>query len=255
MKVALVDYLNAVPLWWGLKARPCPEDWELCFSTPAGCAEMLRSGEARVGIIPSLEFVRIPDLCMPVPLGVACYGPVRSVLLFSGGPIEGVRKVLLDPSSRTSHGLVRMLFSSRVSAAPEYIAQEWDGGELPPDTAALRIGDRALRLGTEWSGEMLDLGAGWREQTGLPFVFAVWAARKMEEEAEVAKVLLESYLYGMERAGEIAALYAPRLGIAEADALDYLTVSLHYPLREPDFEGLREFWERASLEAETEDEG
>jgi chorismate dehydratase len=256
MRIALVDYLNAAPLWWGLREGRCPEGWELCFETPARCAEMLRSGEAKVGIIPSLEFDRASNLCMPVPLGVACAGNVRSVLLFSGGPLSGARRVLLDPTSRTSHGLVRILLRSRSSFVPEFREEAWGGEDLGETGAALVIGDRALKLSRCFTcGEVMDLGAAWFEETGLPFVFAVWAAHKLPDEQAVAETLLQSYLYGMERIEEIVTEYAPKVGLPESDVREYLTENLHYPLREPDYEGLREFWQRAALERAPEEEG
>lgn len=255
MKIALVDYLNAAPLWWGLREGQLPEGWDLCFETPARCADMLRSGEAQVGIVPSLEFDRIPDLCMPAPLGVACAGVVRSVLLFSGGELGGIRKVLLDTTSRTSHGLVKILLRTRAFLPPEYEVGLWDGGHLEPHEAALVIGDRALRLNRSWNGgEVLDLGEAWFEDTGLPFVFAVWAARRIPDEQGVAEALLRSCLYGMEHVEDIVGEYAPKVGLPPQEVRTYLTVNLHYPLREPDYEGMREFWERASLDMVEEEE-
>jgi chorismate dehydratase len=252
VKIALVDYLNAAPLWWGLRAGQHPEGWELCFRTPAQCADMLRSGEAKVGILPSLEFDRIPDLCMPAPLGVACAGEVRSVLLFCGGPMSEVHTVLLDPTSRTSHSLVKILLRTRMVSIPHFLEKGWDGGALAPDKAALVIGDRALRLRKGWDGAVLDLGQEWFEETGLPFVFAVWAAKKLPDEEVVAETLLRSFQFGAEHLEEIVAEYAPKVGLSHEEVRDYLTVALHHPLREPDYEGLREFWERAWLEREPE---
>lgn len=251
MKIAVVNYLNAAPLWWGLRAGRHPEGWELCFRTPAQCADMLRKGEAQVGILPALEFDRIPDLCMPVPLGVASAGEVRSVLLFFGGPLSGLRRVLLDPASRTSHSLVKILLRTRAASPPNYIVEEWDGTKLAEDTAALVIGDKALKLRDSWGGGgVVDLGGAWYQETGLPFVFAVWAAQKLPDEEAVAEVLLQSYLYGAEHMEEIVDEYAPKVGLPPTQVRDYLTVALHHPLREPDYEGLREFWERAWLDAE-----
>ena len=252
MKIALVDYLNAAPLWWGLKAGHRPDGWELCFRTPAQCADMLRSGEAKVGIVPSLEFDRIPDLCMPVPLGVACAGEVRSVLLFCGGPLAEIGTVMLDPTSRTSQSLVKILLRTRTASPPRYAEKAWDGGSLAPDAAALVIGDRALRLRKGWGGTVVDLGREWFEETGRPFVFAVWAAQKLPDEEFVAEALLRSYHFGAEHLEEIVTKYAPKVGLSQEEVRDYLTVALHHPLREPDYEGLREFWERAWLEREPE---
>jgi chorismate dehydratase len=216
---------------------------------------MVRSGEAQVGILPSLEFDRIPDLCMPAPLGVACSGEVRSVLLFCGGPLWEVGTVLLDPTSRTSQSLVKILMRTRTASPPRCIEKAWDGGSLAPDAAALVIGDRALRLRKGWEGPMLDLGREWFEETGRPFVFAVWAAKKLPDEEVVAEVLLASYQFGMEHLEEIVAQYAPKVGLSHEEVRDYLSVALHHPLREPDYEGLREFWERAWLDQEPDVEG
>jgi chorismate dehydratase len=66
--------------------------------------------------------------------------------------------------------------------------------------AAVLIGDAALRAnlldGPSFGLEVHDLGAMWKAWTGLPFVFAVWAARRdyLEREPEVTRKVHEAFL-------------------------------------------------------------
>jgi chorismate dehydratase len=92
------------------------------------------------------------------------------------------------------------------------------------------------------------LAAEWRAWTGLPFVFAVWAARadRAREIAASAVVaaLRESTWRGLDDLERIAAEATDRLGLSQDICLRYLRL-LDYQLDERDLEGLRRFLEMA----------
>src|SRR5262249_9582728 len=144
------------------------------------------------------------DLDVIPGTGIACHGPVRSILLVSTRPGGEIRRVAVDSSSRTSVALTRIVLERRYGVEPECIAH-------PPDLetmlgladAALIIGDPALRIDRNSGKHVYDLGEEWLEMTGLPMVFAVWAGRKGVVTAEVAGTFCESYRYGKERMAEI----------------------------------------------------
>src|SRR5215470_4847561 len=104
-RVSVVQYLNTVPLVWGMLHGRQRGRYELAFTTPAGCAEAILSGQADIGIVPSIEYQRMDDLEILPGLSIASKAPVRSVLLLSGVPIERIRSVSMDNSSRTSIAL------------------------------------------------------------------------------------------------------------------------------------------------------
>ena len=145
LRVAAVSYLNSVPLVWGLVHGPHRDLFQVDFILPSECADALRDGKADAGIIPSIEYQRIPGLKIVPGLSVSSSGPVRSVLLISRVPAGEIRSVALDTSSRTSVSLVQILFRRHYKVAPRFAPHPPDlQAMLQKHDAALMIGDPAL---------------------------------------------------------------------------------------------------------------
>lgn len=221
--------------------------FDLAFTTPARCADELRAGRAEVGIIPSVEYQRIDGLGVLRGLSIASKDRVRSVLLLSRGPLEDVRSVALDTSSRTSAALVKVLLHKfynldfrTIPCAPDPASM------LRTADAALLIGDPALVYhGPE---RVFDLAAEWKKFTGLPFVFAVWAYRAAApalDRESLRRDFTHSRDYGLASVDEIAAEFAPRLGLSAQELRIYLTENIDYTLDEDNLAGLRLFYELA----------
>jgi len=238
LRISLVDFLNARPLTWGLLHDP-PPGVEVSRDVPSACAARLASGEADVGLIPSIEYQRIPGLRVIPGLGIAASSEVRSVLLVSDVSRERIRSVALDPASRTSAVLTRILLKRVYGLKPEYRDRDTD--------ARLIIGDPALK--TRLNGHVvLDLAAEWRAFSGHPFVFAFWAVREGLATAEVAALLRASHEAARERFASLVCEEATATGLSEPVVEDYLRHSLHYDLDAGDLEGLRLFYRLAAEE-------
>src|SRR5689334_646494 len=119
LRISVVDFLNARPLTWGLLHEP-PPDVEVLRDTPSVCAARLAAGEVDAGLIPSIEYQRIPGLQAVRGLGIAASSEVRSVLLVSNVSRERIRSVSLDPASRTSAALTRILLKRVYGLDPAY---------------------------------------------------------------------------------------------------------------------------------------
>ncbi|HLN92775.1 MAG TPA: MqnA/MqnD/SBP family protein, partial [Thermoanaerobaculia bacterium] len=117
LRFSVVDFLNARPLIWGLLENP-PPGVHVSRDLPSVCADKLASGEADVGLIPSIEYQRISDLRVVRGLGIAAASEVRSVLLVSRVPRERIRSLSLDPASRTSAVLTRLLLKRQYGIEP-----------------------------------------------------------------------------------------------------------------------------------------
>ena len=179
-KLGIVPYLNMLPLLEGLEGTFPRENWTR--ETPRRLAEMLVAGELDVAAVSVYEGLLHADRYRLVPgVCIGSDGPVRSVALFSRVPFADIRTVLLDAASLTSIHLGQILLRELLGVDPECqlsaspIAQgyDWRGG---PHDAIVAIGDTALR----WENAFpyrLDLGEGWKQLTGLPFVFAAWWVR------------------------------------------------------------------------------
>ena len=244
-KVSVVQYLNTAPLAWGLQHGEQRERYHLAFTTPAACADDLESGRADIGIIPSIEYQRIDGLKVLPGLSVASKQRVRSVLLLSRAPIEDVRSVALDTSSRTSAALVKILFAEfyGIDVAAHPSAPD-PAAMLSEADAALLIGDPALL----YDGDALvfDLASEWRKFTGLPFVFALWALRPFEAGlVDLRRDFEESLELGLGHLEELAAEWAPRLGISAEAVRIYLTENIDYTLDEANLAGLQLFYRLA----------
>jgi chorismate dehydratase len=243
VKISVVEYLNSAPLYWGLRDGLHPAEWEVAFHVPAECARRLSAGEADVGLVPSIEFARDPGLRLAAPLCVAARREVTSVLLLAGSALASITKVYLDPTSRTSQALARLLLAWEGARVEEYQESSRFPCPLPAGEAALVIGDRALALGrARGTGVRYDLAEIWNRHTGLPFVFAVWAGREGACTPMTRKVLEESRSHGARSLDAIVGHFAPRLGLAGAEVHRYLTEHLHFDLGDREVEAMARFF-------------
>ena len=244
-KVSVVQYLNTVPLIWGMLKGEQRGKYELSFTTPAACADAVRARRADVGIIPSIEYQRMDRAQIIAGISIASKGEVKSVLLLSKKPIGKIQSIAVDNSSRTSAALLRILmrkfYSHFVNITP---SAPKPAEMLKRADAALVIGDPALTF-TGQVAEVYDLAAEWKKFTGLPFVFAVWAGHEDAKLSHLRKDFEESRDYGLAHLDDIAQEYAPKLKMHPAAVKVYLTENIDYSLDEENRKGLRMFYKLA----------
>jgi len=120
------------------------------------------------------------------------------------------------------------------------------GKMLESADAALIIGDSALQLDPEkLPFFVLDLGAEWVQLTGLPMVFAVWAARAALPPQDPAP-FLDSLRYGIAHLEDIVRLEHVKLALPEQLVRDYLTRNIVFELGDRERAGLATFLQYAS---------
>ena len=224
--------------------------FELEFRVPAECADALASGAADIGIVPSFELTR-QELDILPGAGIACHGPVRSILLVASKALREVRTLAADSSSRTSVELARIILERKYGARPQLVPHAPDlAAMMGAADAALIIGDPALHIDpTQLPYEVRDLGADWVKMTGYPMVFAVWAARHGVADDSMAQAFRDSCGFGLEHIDEIVAAEAPRRGFAPELAREYLTHNIVHQLGPRDYQGMRLFLDWASGKA------
>jgi len=246
-RVCAVSYLNTTPLVWGMLHGPQRGLFDLEFQVPSACADRMASGAADIGIVPSFELTR-QDLEILPGAGIACRGPVRSILLVSSCAAGKIATLAADTSSRTSVQLARVILEERYGAEPELIPMAPDlESMLRAADAALIIGDPALRIeATRLPYHVYDLGAEWVDLTGLPMVFAVWAGRKGVATAEVVEAFQESCRYGRGHLEEIIVSESARREFPQALVRDYLTRHIVHELEARDYEGMELFLKKAA---------
>ena len=246
LRIALVQYLNSVPLGWGFTQGPLREQVEVQLCTPAECADRLGTGAAEAGLIPAAEYQRIEALRIVPGIAIATQGRARSVLLLGRVPAQSMRSVALDSSSRTSAVLVRLLLSEWFGNRPEFHTSTLDiPAMLEQHEGALVIGDRALCARLSDFPYAYDLGELWVRMTGLPFVFAIWACRGSVTDERHSSMFAASREFGCKRIGEISRLYSERLSLPAAAIEEYLLANLDYDLGPRHQQGLELFFQLA----------
>ena len=243
VRLGAVNYLNARPLVHGLERS---ERFDVQFDPPSKCAELLHAGAIDVGMIPSIEYCRGPEYRIVPGMGIISRGAVASVALFATKPLDQIRRVAADTSSRTSNALLRILCAERFHIAPEFTPAAPDPERMLRDfDAALIIGDPALYLDPLPAGvEKIDLGSEWTAMTGLPFVWAFWAGRPGVLEAADVAALAAARDAGVAASDEIATGYCGPERAERGRA--YLRDNIQYVLAEQEEAGLRRYYELAA---------
>jgi chorismate dehydratase len=240
VRLGVVSYLNAEPLVYGLEGD---ERFRLERDVPSRVAERLHAGEVELGMIPSIEYA-FGDYAIVPEVAIGSRGPVRSVCLFHPGPLEHVRRVALDLSSRTSVALTKVLLHERLGRDPEYVSMSPSVPDmLAAADAALLIGDPALYF--DGDADRLDLGEEWLRLTGLPFVFAFWAGPQGTVTAGDVARLQRALREGLDEVGTIASSYASGGPGQAARNESYLRSNIVFRLGADEAAGLREFYRRS----------
>lgn len=237
IRVGAVSYLNTIPMLEGLQKYPIADEIILHLNYPAGLAGMLQKGEIDiallpVGVLPKLnKYQIIGDVC------IGTKGEVASVAVFSQVDMNEIETVIMDYQSRTSVLLCRILFEKLWKRKVNFIPATDDSffSQIHGSTAGLIIGDRALSYRNQVKN-IYDLGLGWRELTGLPFVFAVWVATRPLENSFV-KRFVNAVRHGTFQLKQIADCF----DFPEYDLYTYFTKNISYPLDDAKMKGLERF--------------
>jgi chorismate dehydratase len=245
VRLGAVDYLNARPLVYGLELRS--DLFSLRFDVPSKCAALLHEGSIDVGMIPSIEYERGRDYRIVPGLGIISDGPVASVALFTTRPLDTVRSIAADTSSRTSYALLKILCVERFGIDPDFQPMAPDPESmLHRCDAALLIGDPALFLDHQRLGaNKIDLGEEWKALTSLPFVWALWAGRRSALSTEAVDALIVARDRGLAASDVIATAYC---GADRADlGRSYLRDNIQYTLGSREQAGLMKYYELAEF--------
>jgi chorismate dehydratase len=261
-RVGHIQFLNCLPLYWGLMRSGALLDVDLHKDTPDRLSAGLVAGDLDLGPITLVEYLRHADDLLLLPdLAVGSDGPVLSVNLISTRPLAELdgRRVALGSTSRTGVLLAQMLLAERYGAEPEYFRCPPELSQMLMEAdAGVLIGDPALRATYEAPRHGLhvtDLGQAWKEWTGLPMVFAVWAARRDYAAANpgAVKDVHEAFQRSRDLClGELdeAAAAAARWEPFDAATLATYFRALDFSLGERQIAGVREFARRAAARGE-----
>src|SRR5918992_4168447 len=229
MRVGRIPYVNCYPVYGAIDRGVVELRADVVDGTPSELNSRIARGELDVSVVSAVEYARDSTRYVLLPdLAISCDGPVRSVMLFSRHRAEdlGGRQVLVSRSSMTSVALLELLFENVWRCSPRFVSGDAELSDVrrferEEHDARLVIGDAALLLGAGAPGApqypyVYDLGAVWKEWTGLPFVFAVWVALRstpVKEALAVHASLIESRDWGLAHLHELATQASLQTGV------------------------------------------
>jgi chorismate dehydratase len=250
INIVAVSYLNTIPFLYGLRHS---EELAagLLLSPPSGCTKAFDERKADIALVPvgGLPQIKDSDFEIVTSWCIGADGPVRTVVLMSDSPLKKIKRVWLDSHSNTSVALARTLAAKYWKITPEWTPlDDYSVLEKPEEgDAFVLIGDKVFDNEGRFANTY-DLAEEWQKQTGLPFAFAVWVARKSVP-AETIAALENALTLGVERIYE---------SILESDFADrpytyeYLTRNIDYFFDEQKRRGMQQFWDeglKATLRA------
>ncbi|MDM8516679.1 menaquinone biosynthesis protein [Desulfobacterales bacterium HSG16] len=249
--IGRISYLNVAPVYYGFDNGQSCAGIKFSAGPPAVLNKMLERGELDISPVSSAAYARNQHKWLLLPdLSISCIGKVMSVLLVSRYPVSELsgKPVVLTEESATAAALTRLLLSSRGIKPKFETGRIRHTGDLDNKAAALVIGDAALK--ENWNADfphVHDLGKMWRNQTGLPFVFALWAVRKSfaEKRPEIVWDVMERFYRsrqaGYENIKKILPITAEKLGISHDICSQYYQ-HLYYDLDVSKTSGLETFF-------------
>ena len=230
-RVGSVPYLNAVPLTRGLEEQ-------IVFLPPSALAEKLRQDELDAGLVSVTEALLTDRYDVLDGIAVASLGEVKSVFVAHSQPLDQIREIACDPASLASLNLLKVLLAERglkptLTPVPDY-------NQLTARENFFIIGDRAIEfLLAPHTHDIWDLGAAWYELTRLPFVYAVWALRRIPNE-RLRRQLREAKSFGLDTLDYII---STQRQFTLDFRKDYLGWHIHYHMGSEERRGLRRFME------------
>lgn len=216
-RVGHIQFINCFPLFYGLIEKKFLLEVELIKGNPTDLNRMLKDNLLDLAPIPSICYAKnYRDYVLMPDISISCDGEVKSIYLLSKVPITELngKKIALTNISNTSIALLRIIMSGHYHFVPEYFSSAPElGAMLREADAALLIGDDALRAYYDADERLFvyDLGREWKNYTGLPMVFAVWAIRRdfaeknLDQIKLIRKTFVESMQYSLENIHAVSA--------------------------------------------------
>ncbi|MBM3498494.1 MAG: menaquinone biosynthesis protein [Armatimonadetes bacterium] len=238
-RIGAVRFLNARPLVASLEAVGPP--YKVLYGSPSGLAGALQRGECDVGLIPVAAYLAGIGGTIVPNVSISCCGPAGTLKLFARCPLEEVRTLALDRTSRTTVLLARAILAARHGVKPECTVVEADLTHvLDSADAAVVIGQDALLRGERppQATVELDLGEAWWEWQQLPLVMAFWVFREGWFSDQIVEALRAAREGGVGTLGRLAEEEAARRGLEPALVKQYFREMLNYELTEEHVRGV-----------------
>jgi chorismate dehydratase len=228
IRISAVKYANTYPFIWGLKESGFDKRVILETDHPSDCAAKLIGGKADIGLIPVAALPLIKNNYIISDYCIGANGKVRTVMLLSNCPFGEVGVINLDYRSRSSVNLIKVLAKNMWKKEFSWIntSEHFDFVNIGKNEAIVLIGDQCFQMEHKFKYKM-DLAEEWKKQTGLPFVFACWAANR-ELDIGFISDFNGALKAGVNNIDKVAAAFSKSSVIKEADLRYYLKHNIDY---------------------------
>lgn len=244
MKFGSIPFVNMAPYYHFLSARWLDEH-QVVSGSPRQLGALAKTGKldaAPFSYVDGLELVQGGEFEWLGSMGIAGFGPIRSILLVGAENAQAAagRPVAVSPHTATTVRLMEIWLRQRHGVSDYRLA-----GPEDPTPLRLLIGDEALRRKLERGGSepQVDLSEEWTLWTGKPFVFARWAIRKSLPEREKLRlrISVSSALdLALADLDDVARAQNERCGIDTSEILPYLK-AIRFKLGADELAGASEF--------------
>lgn len=251
VRIGRISYMNVAPIYYGLDRQADTRWYRIMAAPPAALNRKMAAGELDISPVSTAAYAAHQSDWLILPnLSISCDGPVMSVVLASQYSIRelGDKSVVISDESASAAALVRLIFRE-YNVRPNISCRPLDGdAALASADAVLVIGDAALN--GKWQKTyryVWDLCGAWKDATGLPFVFALWAVRREyayrhpERVTRTLEILNHSRQKGCANLPAITAELQRRCDLNK-DVLERYFLGLQYDLDTTKLRGLEEFY-------------
>jgi chorismate dehydratase len=241
IRISAVKYANTYPFIWGLRESGFDKKVIIETDHPAQCAEKLIAGKADIGLIPVAALPQVKNYEIIGKYCIGASGNVRTVMLFSNCPFESIDTICLDYRSRSSVNLTKVLAKNfwRREFRWRDTNESFDFINIPCNEAVVLIGDQCFASETKFSFG-LDLAGEWNRYTGLPFVFAAWAANRKLDPDFIAEFNAALKL-GVDNIPKVAEAFSGAGVIGGHELETYLRVNIDFDFDAKKKEALSRF--------------
>lgn len=246
IKLGSVSFLNAQPLTYAIEHDLVDHEFDLIQTPPSELSVKLHAKEIDLGLIPVAELLK-RDYYKVVPeISISSVGKVDSVILIAKKDINDIRTVAVDKRSQSSTALLRITLEKFYKLSPTYESRDIDKEDfLDGVDAAMLIGNSGLiecyKIDNPY--KIYDLGEIWTDETGLPFVYAVFAGHKDVILGNSIDSLIQSKNYGLGIVDNISQIESKKLGIDYDICYKYLTERIKYDLGNEEIKGIIKYSE------------
>lgn len=220
IKISAVSYTNTKPFIYGIERSEVKNQIDLSLDIPSDCAQKLINNQVDIGLIPVAAIPQVPNANIIGSYCIGSVGAVNSVFIFSNVPASEIKTIKLDPQSRTSNNLAKVLLKFHFKVEVQLVTDQ-----ATETDAIVLIGDRTFGRKDDFA-YAYDMGDEWMKFTGLPFLYAAWVANKTIPQDFVAD-FDEALKFGLAHRAE---LLKELPSVPNFDLEDYLFHKLDFEL-------------------------